>query len=154
MIDKIALFALLIMTLIYICSEKSKYERTKEDFVNVRKSESPNINRTVASRFMILPSTSNKENFKNPSCNPIKRRRDRLKRELAASERMKNIIYKDYQDCLRHNSRMYHSRQQQKRKIEHLLRVQSLQEKQIENLTEKVKDLKAHHNFLVNRVED
>tara|TARA_B100000965_G_scaffold174051_1_gene145276 strand:- start:16342 stop:16806 length:465 start_codon:yes stop_codon:yes gene_type:complete len=154
MIDKIALFALLIMTLIYICSEKSKYERTKEDFVNVRKSESPNINRTVKSRFMILPSTSNKENFKNPSCDPIKRRRDRLKRELAASERMKKIIYNNYQNCLTQYDSMSNSWRQQKRKVEHLQRVRSLQEKKIENLTKKVKDLKAHHNFLANRVED
>lgn len=153
MIDKIALFALLIMSLIYICSEKSKYERTKEDFVNVRKSESPNINRTVASRFMILPSTSNKENFKNP-CDPIKRRRDRLKRELESSEKRKNVCLNNWSDCKNQNWRLSKKSWQQKRKIEHLLRVQSLQEKQIENLTEKVKDLKAHHNFLVNRVED
>ena len=125
MIDKIALFALLLMSLIYICSEKSKYERTKEDFVNVRKSESPNINRTVASRFMILPSTSNKENFKNP-CNPIKRRRDRLKRELESSE-MKILR-------LEGNLRHYKS--------------------QNEILKKKIEDLKAHHNFLVNSVED
>ena len=125
MIDKIALFALLIMTLIYICSEKKKYERTKEDFVNVRKSESPNINRTVKSRFMILPSTSNKENFKNP-CDPIKRRRDRLKRELESSEMM---ILK-----LEGNLRHYKSEN--------------------EILKKKIEDLKAHHNFLVNSVED
>lgn len=154
MIDKIALFALLIMTLIYICSEKSKYERTKEDFVNVRKSESPNINRTVKSRLMILPSTSNKENFKNPSCDPIKRRRDRLKRELAASEKMKKVCLNNWGDCKNQNWRLSKKSWQQKRKIEHLLRVQSLQEKQIENLTKKVKDLKAHHNFLANRIED
>lgn len=125
MIDKIALFALLIMTLIYICSEKKKYERTKEDFVNVRKSESPNINRTVDSRFTILPSTSNKENFKNP-CDPIKRRRDRLKRELESSEMM---ILK-----LEGNLRHYKSEN--------------------EILKKKIEDLKAHHNFLVNSVEN
>ena len=132
MIDKIALFALLIMSLIYICSEKSKYERTKEEFVNVRKSESPNINRTVASRFTILPSTSNKENFKNP-CDPIRRRRDRLKRELESSEM--TIVR------LEGNLRHYKS---QNKILEH----------QNEILKKKIEDLKAHHNFLVNSVED
>tara|TARA_B100000427_G_C15519658_1_gene599725 strand:- start:4712 stop:5089 length:378 start_codon:yes stop_codon:yes gene_type:complete len=125
MIDKIALFALLIMTLIYICSEKKKYESTKEDFVNVRKSESPNINRNVDSRFTILPSTSNKENFKNP-CDPIKRRRDRLKRELESSE----------MTILRLEGNLRHYKSQN------------------EILKKKIEDLKAHHNFLVNSVED